>query len=842
MRATMKRLGTALPAAAAGLVLMGALAVGTGPFPALGAVLNPGGGVWNAAAGGEIPHDGTLALPGLDGSVAVQFDANGIPSVRASSDHDLFLAQGYLAATFRLTQLDLERRTAEGTLSQLVGPAAVSSDEFELRTGVLRTAEAEWSATPVGSPAFDALLAYSQGVNDLLAQLRRNGQWPSVFTLESVYPANWTPVDSLAIQGLLTQDMDYSTAPLQYAVLESSLGPKLTSEWFPVTAPDSQHPYDPGPYRYLGVTRVPASANVNAAVPGAGQGGESSGSGSAAQAPTAARAILSDLSSLPASQIHTFSDSNGYAADGPAVAGGEAMLAGDPHLQLTLPSYWYEMGLSSPQTQVSGASMVGLPGILIGHNAHVSWALTDVQNQSTVFYTEQTSRDHPGEYYWDGAWREMKDVHYTIPVRGAAPVPLTVQLTVHGPVMTQDGKTESVDWMGGIPSPDVAALLKIDKADDYTQFRDAVRGWIAPTLNFVYADDSGSIGVLAAGYFPLTRAGDAWLPLPGTGADDVIGTIPFEALPQSYDPPGHVLATANQRPVAADYPYYIGTTLDYDNGYRADEIYQYLDTHHDMTVADFSALQNSTTDYLATLIVPALRNALQGMGLNQPQRQALALLDSWNGSMTITSAAASIWWEFWNDYVSTVFQPWWNVAKVPAAGGTVEPFPNLDEDLETWTLHDQDNAAFSPPSGREGDAASAMRTAFKDAVTALRRRLGTNPAGWQWGRQHSRSIPSITGANGLGYGPYPAGGDQWTINAADGGMDSSFGPSLRLVVHWTGPASAVAEGIYPGGQSENPASPWYDNLVQDWWDGRLLPLPATEPPSSGIRWTLRPGG
>jgi penicillin amidase len=863
----MKRLGTLLAAVVA-LVLMWALALGMGPVPSLGAALNPGGGVWSAAAGGELPQPETLDLPGLAGSVRVSFDANGIPSVSASSDHDLFLAQGYLQATFRLTELDLERRTAEGTLSQLVESAALGSDEFELQSGLLRTAEAEWAATPIGSPARDALLAYSQGVNDLLAQVRRNGQWPSVFTLEGVYPSDWTPVDSLAIQELLTQDMDYSTAPLQYAVLNSSLGPKLTSAWFPVNAPDGQHPYDPGPYRYLGVTRVPASANVNASVPGeepsGGQStayrsaaaGASTSAGHQAEAASAeqsrssaaAEAILSDLDALPASQIHTFSDSNAWAADGSAVEGGKAMLAGDPHLQLTLPSYWYEMALSSPETEASGASMVGLPGILIGRNAHISWSLTDVQNQSTVFYTEQTSPSHPDEYYWDGAWRAMEDIHYTIPVRGGATVPFTVQLTVHGPVMTQDGKTESVDWMGNIPSPDMAAVLAIDKARDYTQFRNALTGWVAPTLNFVYADDSGNIGVMAAGYSPLTRAGDAWLPLSGTGADDVIGIIPFAAMPQSYDPPGHVLATANQRPVAADYPYYIGTTLDgFDNGYRADAIYQYLDSHSDMTPADFSALQDSTTDYLATLIVPALHKALQRASLSGLQRQALGLLDSWNGSMTATSTAASVWWTFWNDYLFTVFQPWWSAAKVPATGGTAGPavsslVPSLDEDLEAWTLNDPDDAAFSGPSGARGDATSAMRTAFERAVADLSRQLGASPADWQWGSLHTRSIPSLTGANGLGYGPFPAGGDPWTANAADGGMDSSYGPSWRMVARWTGQSSAEAEAIYPGGQSENPASPWYDNLVQDWWDGRLLPLPTTEPSRSGITWTLRPGG
>ncbi len=876
------RVGRPAAAAVVSLLLLGFLALGAGPVPPLGSALDTGAGVWNAAADGVLPHSETIPLTGLGGQAEVAFDADGVPTVHAATDADLFRAQGYVQAVFRIQQLDLERRMAVGRLAELVGPSAVSSDTFELQSGLLRTAQAEWAATPQGSPAAQALTAFSQGVNDRLAELRRSKQWPSAFVLAGVYPSDWTPVDSLAIQELLTQNMDYTTAPLDYAILDKSLGAAATSAWFPVTAADQQHPYDSGPYRDLGIAPLSASANADAAVP-AGAGSAQGGVPARATAATAARSatgatsastavaataavgdgtagsaiaaadILQTVRKLPATEVHAFPDSNAWAADGPAVAGGGALLAGDPHLQLTLPSYWYEMALSSPATDVTGASLVGLPGILIGRNASISWSLTDTQNQSTVFYSEQTSPAHPGQYYWRGAWRAMQQLKYTIPVHGGAAVPLTVDLTVHGPVITQAGQTTSVDWMGNVPSPDMSVILTIDKATDFQQFRGALADWHAPTLNFVYADGSGNIGVVAAGYFPLTAAADPWLPLPGTGADDIVGTIPFAAAPQSYDPPGHVLATANQRPVAADYPYYVGTTMDaFDNGYRADEIYQYLDSHTAMTSADFSDLQDNVTDHLAALIVPKLTAALRGDALDQLQRQALDQLSGWDDSMTASSAGATLWWTFWNDYLSGVFQPWWNSAKVPvaqdSAGLTVSSsLPALDEDLEAWTLGDPGNPAFTPPGTvpgtARGSATTAMRTAFTKAVSQLSAQLGGNPVDWTWGRIHTRQIPSLTGAPALGYGPAPAGGDPWTVNAADGGLNSSFGPSWRMIVDWTAPGSATAQAIYPGGQSENPASPWYQNLVRDWWDGTLLPLrmPSDQPRSIAV-WTLRPGG
>ena len=143
--------------------------------------------------------------------------------------------------------------------------------------------------------------------------------------------------------------------------------------------------------------------------------------------------------------------------------------------------------------------MPGLPGILIGHNARIAWSLTDTQNQATLFYAEKT---RPGQYYWHGAWRPMQVVHYTIGVRGAATRQLTVDITVHGPIMTQAGQTTSVDWMGNVPSPDLAAMLAVNQATSFSQFKAALASWYAPTQNFVYADTVGNIGAISAGYYP----------------------------------------------------------------------------------------------------------------------------------------------------------------------------------------------------------------------------------------------------------------------------------------------------------------------------------------------------
>jgi penicillin amidase len=885
------RYGNVAVALAVSACLLGLLGAGFGIVPALGPALVPGHGAWTSAAGARLPVSQTLDLPGLSRLAAarpvqVSYTSQGLASIAAPTDDDAYLALGYVEASFRLTEMDVERRLAEGRLAQLAGSGAVASDKFELRIGLARTARQEWAQLPKSGAAAHALIAFARGVNDYLQQLRVNGDWPAVFSLARVYPANWTPVDSLAIQGGLAQALGFTTTPLEYAVLERSLGPQKTMDWFGVLPPDHQSPYDPGPYRDLGLApeqglRAAAAIPAGASEPATGvvtASARTSSAGHAARASTAAAAvpgsgsassaglaqasaaILAQFSSLPAGQVYTAPASNAWAANGPRVAGGGAMLGGDPHLLQTLPSLWYQIALAAPGLSVSGVTVPGLPAILIGHNSHIAWSMTDVQSQATLFYSEQTSKSRPGEYFWDGQWRRMQVLHYSIPVRGGATRQLTVDQTVHGPVLTQAGQTVSVDWVGALGSPDLAAMLAVEQSSNFAQFRTALAGWHSPALNFVYSDDRGNIGAIAAGYYPQVRHGQPWLPMPGTGADDVAGVIPYQAVPQVYDPPSHLIASANQRPVGNSYPYYLGTTADFfDPGYRASAEQQFLQSHQSMRPAAFAALQTDLTDPLAAQIVPKLLAALKSTGGTTPltalQQQAQQDLASWNDQMTATSTAASIWWTFWTDYLSAVFQPWWTAAKVPVhydrGGLSVGPDQfSLDADLSTWTLSDQSNAAFTPPGDPPRDAAAAMRTAFDTAVAHLASSLHGGPGTWVWGKLHTRQFPSLTGAAALGYGPAAAGGDFWTVDAAEGSVHAQIGPSFRMIVSWAGAGPPVAEGIYSGGQSENPGSPWYSNLIADWWAGKYLPMPGATAAGPGgtaqsaapgtIRWELRP--
>ncbi len=852
-----RQVGNVVVATCAALAVLVLCAAGFRTVPALGRVLDPGHGAWTSAAGGQPTGSRSLELPGLSRPVTVSFDSQGLASISASSEADAMVALGYTHASFRLTQMDLERRQAEGTLAQLVGPSAVSSDEFELRLGLLRTARREWAQMPKKSTAARMLVSYSEGVNDYLNQLEESKRWPALFSFAGVYPRYWSPVDSLAVQGELTQELDFTTAPLDYEVLARSLGLADTMAWFPVLPTGKQSPYDLGPYRSAGIAPLPGTPAGSKVRPSprhrgrphghSGHQQHSSTSTSTTtvqlQSPSAALAraagsLLSTASALPAGELHGYPDSNAWAANGAKVLGGGAMLAGDPHLPQTLPSIWFEVGIFAPGFDVTGVSVPGLPGVLLGHNKHIAWSLTDTQNQATIFYVEKTAKSKPGQYFWNGRWRPMRRFRYTIDVRGEPSRQLTVEQTVHGPVMTQVGQTVSVDWMGNQPSPDIAVLQQISTARNFAQFRSALAGWHAPAQNFVYADDQGNIGAISAGYYPVVRHGMPWLPMPGTGADDVAGVIPYSAVPHSYDPKGHVIATANQRPVTSAYPYYIGTTANFfDASYRASREYAFLDRRSNMKVATFAALQSSEIDELAAGVLPKVSTMLRQAKLTPTQQQAAKLLGKWHDSMGQDSAAAAIWWTLWTDYLSATFEPWWKAAKVPvhldSAALTVSTSQiSLVQELEHWTLSDRGNPVFSPPGGPRGTARSVLTSAFTKAVAALHAELGGQPASWTWGKLHSIQFTSLTSSPRLGYGPTAAGGDPWTVDAADGVPVATAGPSWRMIVRWQGRGGkghGIAEGIYPGGQSENPASPWYENLIADWQSGTYLPLPSAPP-------------
>jgi penicillin amidase len=792
--------------------------VPAGPLPALGPAFNPITGAWTMAADAQTT-DRSVKLEGLQQPVKVLFEKDGTAHISAQTDHDLFLATGYVHARYRLFQMDLMRRQGAGRLSEIVGKVALDSDRFELELGLLKTAQLEWSQLPATDPGHDALIAYAQGVNDRIQEATSTHQLDAMFTLLGYTPRPWTPIDSLLIKGDMTQTLNFTDTPLAMALLNKSLGADLTKDWFPMFPPNQQSPYDTGPYPPAASTPAPIDQMP---LPGGAQAD--------------VEPLYQRLASLPAGLIATGGASNNWAVAGFKSASGGALLAGDPHLHLTLPAIWYQLTMDSPGYHAAGVSIPGTPVILIGHNQHIAWSLTDAQNQQTFFYVEREDAAHPGAYEWNGQWKQYTTLGYDIPVLGGATQHVNVRWSVHGPVISERGQTTSVYWTGNLPSQDLSVLLGIDRASSWTEFRDALKGWLSPAHNFVYADDQGNIGLISAGDYPqVPKTATPWLPMPGTGEADVTGTIPYDQIPQDYDPRGGVIWSANQRQVTKDYPYYIGTASNFfDPGYRANEIHRVLTSQAKLSAADMQNLQTDTRDFLAAEIVPVLAQSLKDQHLDAGSSAALALLQGWDDRMDQGSAAATIWAYFWGAYLDQTFGPWWKSRAVKV--DMQELTDALGQDLEAWTLNDPTNMAFSAPGVGSRTAVDAQRAAFKQTISVLTKQLGADPGTWTWGRVHQRVLENLADVSGLNYGPTPDRGDGNTPLAA-GGFPSTHGPSWRMVVDW---GAHTFQAIYPGGQSENPASGWYTDRAAAWFAGRLNPMLGADSPAAGAgaTWSL----
>jgi penicillin G amidase len=853
------------------LVLFAA-AVGGAGVPALGAAFNPGTGVWRLSPDATGAASGQYALTGLRAPATVVLDRDGVPQITTHDDGDLWRVIGYVQARFRLSQMDLQRREAGGTLAQILGPSAVGSDEFELDLGLRRAAERDWARMPSG-PARTALTAYSSGVNSAVRQLRSAHELPTPFKLLGYSPSAWTPVDSLVIQRLETQALSFADTAATYSYVSDALGPSAFRSLFPTAPAGPQHPYDPGPYTKAPLTALPVRADAAGGPPVRAPGASpvsatASGAGSRAAAVTAAVTVagapglgplLARTAALPAGALHGFGASNSWAVSGAKTVSGKPLLAADPHLDFSLPPIWYQLGASSPGYRFAGVTIPGVPLPLLGRTDSFSWGVTDAQHPTTLFYLERTTASRPGQYYWKGAWRRMDTIGYSIAVKGEADVHHTVRFAAQGPVLQSDGVTAAVWWAGTLPGRNVAGLLAMLHARDFASFRRSLSGWAAPSLNFTYADRAGHIGAFGVGVAPQVPGHDIGLPLPGDGSADVAGSIPYAQLPHSYDPPSGYLATANQREVGASYPYEYSSSFNFpDQGWRAARIDQALTRPGKVDAGDFQRLQTDQHDQLAQRLLPAVLRALRGTPHPAAERQAFDALSSWDGDMSVGSIAPTVFRTFVDRLVHLVFAPWWQHSAVTADPHHVvalQPYTTslasdpLTGTLAAWVEHGRAGSLPSPPGGPARSLGTTLRQAFHDTVAHLTRRYGGDTAAWKYGAHHSVQFQSLLRVRALDAGPYARGGDARTINAADGGLvrhgrtDTDIttgGASWRFVMDWGSRTSAAA---CPGGQSESPLSPWYEDGMAPWLAGRLEPMRYGAAPTgtsaAGI-WRLTP--
>lgn len=826
-----------------------------GSIPPIGPTFSPFSGVWATSKLGNSLTSQTIRIPSLSQVVTVAFDSYERPTINAANEHDLFETIGILQARFRLFEMDLLRRAGEGTLAAVIGHSELSTDEFQLTLGLKRTAEVEAMNIAHEPSTYALMKAYVDGVNYEIKQMEKTNSLPAEFRLLNYKPAPWTLVDTLVIQGDLTELLDFTSNPVDRTLYATSLGTDLTNKLFPTFATNPQVPYDNGPFAKVPLTKItraiPGTSlktssakakSMMAKVEGSQTTSHSTRS-TTYQIENGLAQITNWYQSIDPILRRSGSESNNFAISGKKSSTGGAILAGDPHLAFQLPSIWYQLTANSPTISFSGVSVPGLPGILIGHNRSIAWSLTDTQNQSVFYYREKTSPAHPNQYFWDGKWRSYTTYSYQIAQKGGATIDYQVRVTVHGPVMTTSGITASAYWFGAIPSDDIQSLYRIYKSTNFSQFKAALAGWLSPTQNFAFADDKGNIGIIAPGIYAQVRSGDPRFLLDGTGKSDVVGTIAFSQVPQSYDPKSGFIFSANQRPVSSNYPYFIGDSSNaFDPGYRSRTIFDFLSSHKKITPVQMSQLQTSYGDLLAREMTPRLISAIHAsipssaFTLTTPLQRALNLMNSWNYQMKTDSKAAPFWWYFINQFLDNLYNPIWSAHKVPTSVDSNLKISinntSLLEDAEALTLNPKIGPRIGIDVSNQSQLNRLMFEAFQGAVRSLENDYGSRFYDRTWGSIHKDEFVSITNIDSLSYGPFSASGDPWTVNAAEGSLLTKGGPSWRMVAQ----PGKNYQGIIPGGQNGDELSSNYTSQSALWRSNQYLNM--TSEGSPNAIWTL----
>ncbi|ADY02447.1 penicillin amidase precursor related protein [Vulcanisaeta moutnovskia 768-28] len=498
------------------------------------------------------------------------------------------------------------------------------------------------------------------------------------------------------------------------------------------------------------------------------------------------------------------------------------LLMGGPVLPTTLPSIWFQVQLIDPNYTVYGVSIPGTPVIIIGFNKYIGWTLTDVQAQMTYFYFINATANG---YYLNGAFYPYRQYIYYIPLPNGSSVRFIVNWTLLGPEIHYGDTYVIMNWTGDLPSDDIGVLLHIMQARNFTDFWNALSLWYSPPQNFVYADVYGNIAAISAGLYPLFNRGYPGMILPAINGSLIIGYIPYYEIPQTCNPSSHYIVASNQRPIGYAYPFYIGPSWDFFSvGFRAYSQAYLLNQTNTVTPGYLMYVQWNDLDYSTKYLVPSLLIAIRMYGWNNTtMRQVYYLLSSWNGWMSANSSAATIYYFFVHNYVKDVVYPWLEYYGINTSAFPVSMSSKLVAFVANLTINDPYSPWFNNPlTGERRNAYMVMVLALNQTINYLTSIAGNNISNWEWGRFHGHYLESLTSLSQFSEGPFQQGGDANTMWDSSG-LNMTGGQSFTWIAIFN-QSPPIAYGVFPGGESEDPLSPYYDNYVPIYEHHEYLPL------------------
>ena len=792
------------------LVLVVLVSYGAAPYYAM---LNPKTGIWGCIEQGQPPSRTVKSFEGLGAEALVVWDSWGVPHIYAESEKDVYFAFGYVQAADRLWQMDLTRRLAEGRLSEVVGEIAYDSDVFFRVVGLERAARETWEYVVDNDEELRAVLeAYSAGVNAYMCR----EELPVEFRLLGYRPEAWTPIDTLAIAKLIGWSLTGTFNDIVRAYMASKLGEETVNELFPLWE------YElvtivPQNYTKPAKQRIRSLPPVRDDVVGLLEW--------ANEAREWMRVL--GLGSLYAS--------NNWVVDGALTETGKPLLCNDPHLDLITPPVWYEAHLVvRGRMNVRGVAFPGVPVIVIGRNDRIGWGLTNVGADVIDFYYYVWGGG--GERYWYiDHWEDVEHVAEVIRVKVGKRIverAVYVNFTRHGPIIERGGVKYAVRWTGHGVSLEARTFYELNKARNLEDFIHAMRSFSVPAQNTIYADVDGNIAYYPAAKYPI-REGNVpgWLPFNGSaGEGEWVGFIPFEQIPHLINPPKHYIATANNRPVGPDYPYYLGSSDYFYPSYRERRIVEFIEeavsSGRKLTVEDMMLLQGDVLSIPAREMTPLLLEAYSANPVGgEAVAEAVEALRGWDYRMEVDEVAPTIFWRWMEKLRKNTFLDEYLRAGLP------EPPPKPGTELRAWgklapvypdysvliyfakTNYAKYFDDVSTPEVETRD--EIMVKSLVEAVEELRSELGDDVSSWTWGRIHKRYFRHALGKvlPWLNYGEFPDGGDAYTVDVA-AGYPSTHGPSWREILDFSGPEGALC--VIPGGESGCPFSPHYGDQLPLW--------------------------
>ena len=760
-------------------------------------------------------------LPALAAPVEIVYDAYDIPHIYAQSAEDAYRALGYVHAGERLWQMELLRRRASGTLAELIGLDGLASDTLVRQLGIRRTAEQALESGLVGADVPRWLAAYAEGVNAKLTEIGSEGL-PAEFETLGVAPAPWTPGDSAAFSKYMGWDQSGSDADLWLGMMVEKLGAETVAELWPL-----DRPYE--------LTTIPADGAVQPAkrkrVARRDISADIAALASRAAPPLgveASSALIARLAAAARDGSGGAFGSNNWVISGEKSATGKPILANDPHLGFTIPSLWYTAHLVAPGLNVIGVTFPGQPFVTLGHNDRMAWGFTNLQSDAVDYFVETVNPSNPRQYRHRGEWKAFEERVETIAVRGAKPVDVTIRTTVHGPVMEAAGKLVAIAWTGLRPSREMLAIARLNRARGLDDYLKAMRVLDTPPMNVVYADVEGNIAIASWGDHPIRARGLGRVPVDGaSGEYDWTGSIPPEEMPLAVNPKRGWLASANGRPTPVGYPHYLGWM--WDPSYRTRRIHDLLARSEKISFADMQRFQFDAHDKAAEVFTPVLVEILSKVSaLNAAELQALNILRGWDFVFRPETTAGTIWNRWFERYRHAVWDDEWKSRGIVQPTGSWgysgdnQREPAL-EVLEQMTRENPSAVWFddrtTPQRETRDDIAIAS---FRDAVADLIRQLGPDPLLWIWGTANRFAPEPLSADPASARGGQVLHGGPFTLNPGGKGEGVPSGASWRQVVDLADLGRSV--GIYPGGESGNPASPHYDDQLALWAKGEYAPL------------------